>query len=92
MPAKIRHLRWWIGGLLFLSTVINYIDRQTLSMLAPFLKEEYHWSNTDYMWLIIAFRIAYSVGQTLAGAPARSPGHAQGPQPVGGLVFRSRRG
>jgi MFS transporter, ACS family, hexuronate transporter len=67
MPAKIRHLRWWIGGLLFLSTVINYIDRQTLSMLAPFLKEEYHWSNTDYMWLIIAFRIAYAVGQTLSG-------------------------
>ena len=28
-------LRWYIGGLLFLSTVINYIDRQTLSVLAP---------------------------------------------------------
>jgi MFS transporter, ACS family, hexuronate transporter len=67
MPKTIRNLRWWIGGLLFLSTVINYIDRQTLSMLAPFLKEEYRWSNTDYMWLIIAFRLAYSVGQTLAG-------------------------
>ncbi len=67
MPRRIKRLRWWIGGLLFLSTVINYIDRQTLSMLAPFLKEEYHWSNTDYMWLIIAFRVAYSVGQTVAG-------------------------
>ena len=67
MARPIRHLRWWIGGLLFLSTVINYIDRQTLSMLAPFLKEEYRWSNTDYMWLIIAFRLAYAVGQTVAG-------------------------
>jgi ACS family hexuronate transporter-like MFS transporter len=67
VAKPIRHLRWWIGGLLFLSTVINYIDRQTLSMLAPFLKEEYGWSNTDYMWLIIAFRVAYSVGQTIAG-------------------------
>jgi len=28
--------------------VINYIDRQTLSILAPYLKQEYHWTNTDY--------------------------------------------
>jgi len=41
----IHHLRWWIGGLLFASTVINYIDRQTLSALAPFLKEDYNWTN-----------------------------------------------
>ena len=33
----ISNLRWWIGGLLFASTVINYLDRQTLSVLAPFL-------------------------------------------------------
>ena len=33
--STIRHLRWYIGGLLFLSTVINYIDRQVLGILAP---------------------------------------------------------
>src|SRR2546430_2352623 len=60
-------LRWWIGGLLFASSVINYIDRQTLSLLAPYLKLEYHWSNTDYANLVIAFRVAYSVGQTIFG-------------------------
>src|SRR5215218_6232591 len=65
--AGIRHLRWYIGGLLFLSTVINYIDRQTLSVLAPYLKTEYAWSNTDFAWVLIAFRIAYAVGQTVAG-------------------------
>jgi ACS family hexuronate transporter-like MFS transporter len=63
----IGRLRWYIGGLLFLSTVINYIDRQTLSVLAPYIKEEYRWSNTDFALLIIAFRVAYSVGQTLSG-------------------------
>jgi ACS family hexuronate transporter-like MFS transporter len=63
----IRNLRWWIGGLLFASTVINYLDRQTLSNLAPYLKQEYDWTNTDYANLIIAFRLAYSVGQTLCG-------------------------
>src|SRR5213595_624232 len=68
--SKVRpipSLRWWIGGLLFASTVINYIDRQTLSLLAPYLKLEYRWTNTDYANIAIAFRIAYSVGQTVFG-------------------------
>lgn len=63
----IANLRWWIGALLFASTIINYIDRQTLSLLAPYLKLEYHWRNSDYANLVIAFRIAYSLGQTLFG-------------------------
>ncbi len=63
----IPSLRWWIGGLLFLSTVINYIDRQTLSLLAPYLKLEYHWTNSDYANIAIAFRVAYSIGQTVFG-------------------------
>jgi MFS transporter, ACS family, hexuronate transporter len=63
----IASLRWWIGGLLFLSTIINYVDRQTLSLLAPFLKQDYHWTNTDYANLLIGFRVGYSVGQTVLG-------------------------
>jgi ACS family hexuronate transporter-like MFS transporter len=66
-PRPIQNLRWWIGGLLFASTVINYIDRQTLSALAPFLKQEYHWTNEDYALIVIAFRIAYAIGQTVLG-------------------------
>ena len=53
--------------MLFASTVINYIDRQTLSVLAPFLKEEYKWSNTDFATILISFRIAYTVGQAVSG-------------------------
>jgi MFS transporter, ACS family, hexuronate transporter len=63
----IASLRWWVGGLLFASTVINYIDRQTLSLLAPYLKLEYHWTNSDYANIAIAFRVAYSIGQTAFG-------------------------
>ena len=63
----ISSLRWWIGGLLFASTVINYIDRQTLSLLAPYLKLEYHWTNSDFALIFIAFRIAYAFGQTASG-------------------------
>jgi MFS transporter, ACS family, hexuronate transporter len=63
----ISNLRWWIGGLLFASTVINYIDRQTLSVLAPYLKLQYGWNNQNFATIVIAFRVAYSVGQTVAG-------------------------
>jgi ACS family hexuronate transporter-like MFS transporter len=65
--GAIPSLRWWIGGILFASTVINYIDRQTLSILAPYLKQEYHWTNADYANIAIAFRAAYSIGQTACG-------------------------
>jgi MFS transporter, ACS family, hexuronate transporter len=63
----IPSLRWWIVALLFASTVINYVDRQTLSLLAPFLKREHNWSNTDYANIVVAFRVAYAIGQTLCG-------------------------
>lgn len=65
--APIKHLRWYIGGLLFLSTVVNYIDRQTLSVLAPYIKNEYKWTNSDFALLIISFRVAYAFGQTASG-------------------------
>src|SRR6202007_3377247 len=38
-----------------------------LSILAPFLKQDYHWTNTDYANIAIAFRVAYSLGQTGCG-------------------------
>lgn len=63
----IRNLRWRIGGLLFASTVINYIDRQSLSILAPYLKVDFHWTNTDYANMLICFRLAYSFGQSICG-------------------------
>ncbi len=66
-PRPISNLRWWIGGLLFASTVINYLDRQTLSVLGPYLKIQYQWNNQQFATIVIAFRIAYSVGQTVAG-------------------------
>ena len=63
----IRNLRWYIAALLFLSTAINYIDRQTLSVLAPHIKEEFRWTNEQFALVIISFRVAYAIGQTLSG-------------------------
>ena len=47
-----------------------------LSLLAPYLKLEYHWTNTDYANLVIGFRIAYSIGQTVFGRLMDRHGYA----------------
>jgi ACS family hexuronate transporter-like MFS transporter len=62
-----RRMRWTIAGMLFASTTINYIDRQTLSVLAPYLKTEFTWTNSDFALVVIAFRVAYAFGQTASG-------------------------
>ena len=59
--------RWIVVGLLFLSTVINYIDRQTLSILSPTLRREFHLSEPDYANAVSAFLIAYTVMYSLSG-------------------------
>src|SRR5450432_2667868 len=59
--------RWWIAALLFASTTINYIDRQTLSVLAPYLKHDFGWSNSDFALIVIAFRAAYTIFQMVSG-------------------------
>jgi len=66
-PSPIRGLRWWIAGLLFLCTVINYIDRQTLNVLGPILQETYSWTKEDFAVLLIAFRIGYTIMQCVSG-------------------------
>ena len=63
----IPHLRWWIATLLFFATVINYVDRQTLSVLAPLLRDRFGMSNTDYSRVIFAFLLAYLIMQTGSG-------------------------
>ena len=58
---RVPHLRWWIAGLLFFSTVINYVDRQTLSVLAPVITAELGISEIEYANVLTAFLAAYTV-------------------------------
>jgi ACS family hexuronate transporter-like MFS transporter len=70
-PARgrvhIQGLRWWIAALLLLATLISYIDRLTLSILAPTICNELHLSNLQYAGINVWFLLAYSLGQTLFG-------------------------
>ena len=54
-------LRWWIAGLLFLSSVINYVDRQVFSVLGPALTAEFKLSPSDYANIGLAFQIPYTL-------------------------------
>jgi len=63
----IRHLRWYVVGMLFFASVISYVDRQTLSVNAPYIREDLGLSNTEYSYLVTAFLVAYTIGPTLAG-------------------------
>ncbi|MEP7272026.1 MAG: MFS transporter [Acidobacteriota bacterium] len=64
---KIPHLRWYICGLLFLATTINYIDRQVLGILAPDLQREIGWSELDYGRIVIAFQVSYAFMMLVSG-------------------------
>jgi ACS family hexuronate transporter-like MFS transporter len=61
MAAKVRNLRWWIAALLFLSTFINYVDRQTLSVLAPVIQTELGISEIQYANILTGFLASYTV-------------------------------
>lgn len=64
---RLGALRWLILGLLFLSTVINYIDRQALSVLLPTLREELELTSADYGMITTVFMLTYALAQVPIG-------------------------
>jgi ACS family hexuronate transporter-like MFS transporter len=69
-PHQLRspgRVRWWIVWTLFFSTVINYISRQTFSVLAPLISSQYHLTHTDLGRILGAFQISYAVTWLLGG-------------------------
>ena len=64
---KISGLRWLIIGLVFLATLINYIDRLTISVLAPLITKDLNLSNTEFGGIATWFLFAYTISQSLSG-------------------------
>ena len=64
---KLRGLRWWIISLIFLATLINYIDRLTISVLAPVITRDLGLTNTEFGGIITWFLLAYTISQGLSG-------------------------
>jgi MFS transporter, ACS family, hexuronate transporter len=65
--SRYASIRWWIVALLFLATVINYIDRQALSILSATLREELKLSDRDYANAVSAFLFSYLIMYTVSG-------------------------
>jgi MFS transporter, ACS family, aldohexuronate transporter len=64
---KIRGLRWLIVALIFAATLINYIDRQTVSVLKTSISRDLGLSNPDYAAIQNSFLLFYGVSQIVSG-------------------------
>lgn len=67
VAAKFRDYRWWLVGLLFVASVLNYVDRQTLSILAVTIQKSFGFGDTAYGHLLSAFLVAYTLAYAVAG-------------------------
>ena len=65
--TKIGNYRWTICALLFFATTVNYLDRQVLSLLQPYLAERFGWTNTDYANITAVFQFGYALSLLFAG-------------------------
>ena len=53
--------------MLFFATTVNYLDRQVLSLLQPYLAEKFNWTNTDYANITSVFQFGYALSMLFAG-------------------------
>jgi ACS family hexuronate transporter-like MFS transporter len=60
-------MKWIIIGLVFLATLINYIDRLTISVLAPVITKDLGLTNLEFGSIATWFLLAYTVSQALSG-------------------------
>jgi ACS family hexuronate transporter-like MFS transporter len=64
---KIKGLRWWIITLIFIATVINYIDRTAFALLWPEMGEDLGMDKADYAIMLNVFMVCYAVGKFASG-------------------------
>ena len=70
---QIKGLRWWVVSLIALATVINYIDRQTLTVLWPFMGSDIYPDKTEdelktvLGTISVVFLFSYAFGQAIFG-------------------------
>src|SRR5439155_11698774 len=65
--GPIPRLRWSIAALLCAACALNYLDRQTLSVLAATLQAELGFSDVDYSHVTSAFLFSYTVMYAVTG-------------------------
>lgn len=64
---KLKGLRWWIIVLIFIATVINYIDRTAFALLWPEMGEDLGMDKSDYAIMLNVFMACYALGKFASG-------------------------
>lgn len=64
---KVGNYRWIILSLVFFATTVNYLDRSVISLLKKYLEHDFHWTNSDYANVGVAFQISYAIGMLGVG-------------------------
>lgn len=64
---KLKGLRWWIIGLIFIATVINYIDRTAFAILWPEMGKDLGMDVSDYALMLNIFMATYAIGKFASG-------------------------
>ncbi len=59
--------RWFIAGLIFFITLVNFIDRSAISFVVNQLKEEFHFTDTQFGMILSAFAVGYIFLTILGG-------------------------
>jgi MFS transporter, ACS family, hexuronate transporter len=67
MRSQMKRIRWWILLLLFCATVINYVDRQSLSLLAATIQRVFGMDNVGYGNVVTGFLFSYTAAFVMAG-------------------------
>jgi ACS family hexuronate transporter-like MFS transporter len=65
MMGVLSQRRWWVVGLLLLATILNYLDRQSLSILATTIQRAFGMSDYAYGHVVFAFLLSYTVAYAL---------------------------
>jgi ACS family hexuronate transporter-like MFS transporter len=65
--VRISGLRWYIIGLIFIATCINYIDRSSIGLLFTHFGPELNISREQYGWIGAVLLLAYTVSQSISG-------------------------
>jgi len=59
--------RWWVVAIFYLSSSINYLDRQILAAVSPAFMSEFHLNYEQYGWILTGFGLVYMLSSPFMG-------------------------
>src|SRR5690242_12014472 len=70
LPVPIPAWKWQVVWLMFLATMICYMDRQTIGSTSSYIMKEFQLNEEGYGWVAFSFGISFAIFQLFAGSMA----------------------